>query len=57
MFDKGVCGVELPIWNKKKKSPAAVSDPERETAAGLEDVDASPAAYAVDDEYEAEETK
>ena len=41
---------------KKKKSPAAVSDPERETAAGLEDVDASPAAYAVDDEYEAEET-
>ena len=41
---------------KGRKTPGAEAAPERETAAGLDDIDASPAAYAVDDEYEAEET-
>ena len=37
---------------KKEKTPPA---PVRETAEGLDDEEASPAAYAVDDDYEAEE--
>ena len=44
---------------KKKDSPAAEAAPApvRETAEGLDDSEVSPAAYAVDDEYEAEETE
>ena len=42
---------------KMKDVPASASPaPVRETAEGLDDSEVSPAAYAVDDEYEAEET-